>query len=99
MNLHKTKLGRIVNFIKNDGKFKRADLVQVLKNDSNYSQYDSWVGKYAIVTDINYDKKDYIVGLKFTNGESGYFKVDELRKCDYIEEHANKEFRTLLNMI
>lgn len=99
MKLYKTKLGKIINFARNEGKLQRADLVQVLKNDSNYSQYDSCVGKYAVVTDINYDKKDYIVGLKFANGESGYFKVNELRKCDYIEEHTSKELRTLLNMI
>lgn len=99
MNLYKTKLGRVVNFIKNEGKFKRADLVQVLKNDSNYKKYSKYVGQFAVVTDIDYNKKDYIVGLKFIDGEGFYFKPSELRKCNYVEEHTNKDFLALLKMI
>lgn len=99
MNLYKTKIGRVINFIKNEGKFKRADLVQVLENDSNYEKYGKYVGQFAVVTDINYDKKDYIVGLKFLDGEGFCFKPTELRKCNYIEEHTNKDFLKLLKMI
>ena len=38
MKLYKTKLGRIINFIKNEGKFEYGTQVQVIKNTSNYSK-------------------------------------------------------------
>ena len=99
MNLYKTKLGKVINFIKNEGKFQRADLVQVLKNNSNYEKYGKYVEQFAVVTDVNYTKKDYMVGLKFLDGEGFYFKPNELRKCDYIEEHTNRDYLKLLKMI
>ncbi len=99
MKLYKTKIGRIINFIKNEGKFERADLVEVLSNSSEYEKYDKYIGQKAIVTSINYNKKDYVVELKFLDGENFGYKPCELRKCDYIEETESKEFRQLLKMI
>lgn len=99
MNIIKSKIGRIINFIKNENKFNRGDLVKVVKNTSKYKMYDKYIGQYAVVTNIHYDKKENIVGLKFLNGENLDFRLDELKKCDYIEETTSKECRQLLKMI
>lgn len=99
MDIIKTKVGRIINFIKNEGKFERADLVKVQKNSSKYKIYDKYIGQYAVVTSIHYDKKENIVGLKFLDGNNLDFKPSELKKCDYKEETTSKEFRQLLKMI
>ena len=48
MKLYKTKLGRIINFIKNEGKFKRSDYVKVMQNTSKRKDYDKYVGQRAI---------------------------------------------------
>jgi len=99
MKMYKTKLGRAINFIKNENKFKRADLVEVISNTSKYKCYDKYIGQYAVVTNTDYSKKDYIVGLKFLDGTNIDYKPSELRKCDYVEEHTSKEFIKLLKMI
>jgi len=99
MNIIKTKMGRIINFIKNEGKFKRGDFVEVLKNDTGYGILDIYVGQHAIVTNINYDKKDNIVGLKFIDGENIAFKPSELKKCDHEEIQSINYKEQLLEMI
>lgn len=72
----------------------------MLENNSKYEIYNKYIGQYAIVTNINYNKKDNIVGLKFLNGENIDFKPCELRKCDYIEEMQNKgNYKELLKTI
>lgn len=99
MDIIKSKIRRIINFAKNEGKFERADLVKVLKNTSDLKIYDKYIGQYAVVTNIHYDKKENIVGLKFLDGENLDFKPSELKKCGYAEETTSKEFRQLLKMI
>lgn len=99
MKTFKTKIGRIINFIKNEGKFQRADLVEVQNNFSQNEIYDKYIGQKAIVTNIDYSKKDNIVGLKFLDGENFDYEPRELRKCSSIEEIASKEYGTLLEMI
>lgn len=83
MKRYKTKLGRIFNFIKNEGKFEFGDMVKVLslKTDlgkENY--YAKYIGLLGIVTSISYDKKDYIFGVKFEDGNRIDFKPNELEK-------------------
>lgn len=99
MKILKTKIERVINFIKNEGKFHRGDLVEVIRNNSKYNFYDSYIGKFAVVTNIDYSKKENIVGLKFIDGKNFDFCVNELRKCDYIEQHTNKEYINLLKLI
>lgn len=98
MKIYKRKIERIINFIKNENKFKRTDYVKVIKNSSKNLDYNNYIGKRAIVTNINYDKKDYIVGLKFQNGINLDFKIDEIEKLDDIEMYSN-EYKQLLKMI
>jgi len=98
MKIYKSKLARIINFIKNEGKFKRTDYVKVIKNNSKYLSYNEYLGQKAIVTSIDYEKKDYIVGLKFLNGENLDFRIDELEKIDIVEQYS-EDYRKLLNMI
>lgn len=97
MKIYKSKLARIINFIKNEGKFKRTDYVKVIKNNSKYLSYNEYLGQKAIVIGIDYEKKDYIVGLKFLNGENLDFRIDELEKID-VEQYS-EDYRKLLNMI
>ena len=92
MKIYKSKLARIINFIKNEGKFKRTDYVKVKINYKNY------MGQKAIVTNIDYDKKDYIVGIKFLDGENFDFRIDEIEKLDIVEQYS-EDYRKLLNMI
>lgn len=98
MKIYKSKLARIINFIKNEGKFKRTDYVKVIKNNSKYLSYNEYLGQKAIVTSIDYEKKDYIVGLKFLNGKNLDFRIDELEKIDIVEQYS-EDYRKLLNMI
>ncbi len=99
MKMYKTKIGRLLNFIKNENKLKRSDLVEILTNNSSYKKYDKYVGQYAVVTSINFDKKQCQVEVKLLDGSNLGFDYKELRKCNYVEEHTNKDFGTLLKMI
>lgn len=92
------KLFKIINFIKNNGKFERTDYVKVIKNSSKYLNYNNYIGQKAIVTNIDYDKKEFIVGLKFLDGTNLNFKPDELEKLNYVEQYS-QEYRKLLDMI
>lgn len=85
MKRYKSKLGRTINFIKNENKLKRSDYVKVIKNTSKYSVYDKYVGQKAIVTNIDYEKKNYIVGLKFLDGANVDFKMNEIEKLDDMQ--------------
>ena len=98
MKIYKSKLGRIINFIKNEGKFKRTDYVKVIKNNSKYLSYNSYLGQRAIVTNIDYEKRDFIVGLKFLDGNNLDFRIDEIEKLD-IDEQYSEDYKKLLNMI
>lgn len=98
MRILKGKLFRVINFIKNEGKFKRTDYVKVIKNNSKYLDYNKYLGQKAIVTNIDYDKKEFIVGLKFLDGTNLDFRPDEIEKLDYIEQYC-KEYDKLLKMI
>ena len=101
MKIYKTKIGKLINFIKNEGKFERSDIVRVNKNTSKYKVYDKYVGQIAIVTNIDYDKKDYVVGLKFLDGKNIDFKPSEIEILDFYDLHGEnyKDARKLLNMI
>lgn len=88
MKLYKTKLGRIYNFIKNEGKLERWDIVKILPlthkdgltltiPDNPYGKY---VGQLGIVVGIDYTKKYYIFGVKFEDGKTFDFKLKELEK-------------------
>ena len=98
MARYKTKLGRIINFIKNEGKFKRTDFVRVMQNTSGRKEYDKYIGEEARVTNIDYEKKEYIVGLKFSDGKNYDFKACELQKLTW-QQMFSSEYRKLLDMI
>lgn len=79
MKLYKTKLGRIINFIKNEGKFKYGTQVQVTKNTSKYDKYNKYVNKYGIVRNIDYSKKEFMIEVRFADGQMYGFNPNELR--------------------
>lgn len=85
MKRYKSKFMRIINFIRNEGKFEYGDMVKVKKlkeqlGTENY--YTKYEGKLGIVTSISYDKKDYIFGIKFEDGNHIDFKANELEKIE-----------------
>ena len=83
MKIYKSKLMRVINFIKNEGKFEYGDMVRVkeLKSDLGtenfYAKYEKQLG---IVTSISYNKKDFIFGVKFEDGNHVDFRASELEK-------------------
>lgn len=79
MNLYKTKLGRIINFIKNEGKFEYGTQVQVMKNTSKYDRYDKYINQYGIVRNIDYSKKEFMIEVRFADGKMYGFNPNELR--------------------
>lgn len=83
MKIYKSKIMKTINFIKNEGKFERGDMVKVLNVDSNTGAndwYTKYVNKYGIVVGIDYSKKDYIVGVKFEDKEIIDLMPKELEK-------------------
>lgn len=85
MKRYKSKFMRIINFIRNEVKFEYGDMVRIkqLKDElgvENY--YTKYEGKLGIVISISYDKKDYIFGVKFEDGNHIDFKASELEKIE-----------------
>ena len=88
MKIYKSKLMKTINFIKNEGKFERGDMVRILpltNNDgftftSTDNKYQKYIGQLGIVVGIDYTKKDYIVNVKFEDGKTFDFKIKELEK-------------------
>lgn len=83
MKIYKRKIKRIINFIKNEGKFERGDMVKIIsvKDNPGYDNfYEKYVGQYGIVTGIDYAKKNYIIEVKFEDKNKIDFKIKELEK-------------------
>ena len=82
MKTYKSKIMKIINFIKNEGKFEFGDMVKIkeLKNLGKDSCYSKYQGQLGIVTSISYDKKDFIFGVKFEDGKRFDFRSSELEK-------------------
>lgn len=83
MKRYKTKLGRIINFIKNEDKFEFGDMVKILPLNKDLgieNYYTKYIGLLGIVTSISYDKRDYVFGVKFEDGNRIDFKASELEK-------------------
>lgn len=83
MKIYKSKLMRVINFIRNEGKFEYGDMVRVkeLKSDLGTENfYVKYQGQLGIVTSISYDKKDFIFGVKFEDGSDIDFRAGELEK-------------------
>lgn len=82
MKIYKSKIMKIINFIKNEGKFEFGDMVKIkeLKNQRKDSFYCKYQGQLGIVTSISYDKKDFIFGVKFEDGKRFDFISSELEK-------------------
>lgn len=83
MKIYKSKLMRVINFIKNEGKFEYGDMVRVkeLKSDLGIENfYTKYQGQLGIVTSISYNKKDFIFGVKFEDGNHVDFRASELEK-------------------
>ena len=100
MKLYKTKLGRILNFILIDNKFRHGDQVEVIKNNSKNEKYDKYINKYGIIRNIDYSKKKYMFEVKFENGNMYGFDSDELRKIsdkEYFEKY--NEYKRIFNNI
>lgn len=100
MKLYKTKLGRIINFIKNEGKFEYGTKVQVMKNTSKYKKYDKYVNQYGIVRNIDYSKKEYMIEVRFADGNMHGFNPNELRIIKDIEYFDNyNEYKNIFAKI
>ena len=100
MRLYKTKLGRIINFIKNENKFEYGNQVQVMKNTSKYDKYDKYINQYGIVKNIDYSKKEFMIEVKFADGQIYGFNPDELRKITDDEYFNNySKFKVIFNKI
>ncbi len=101
MKLYKTKLGRIINFIKNENKFVFGSQVKVLKNTvTDYPKYDKYIGQYGIIVNIDYSKKEYMFEVKFADGNKLGFNEDELHKITDDEYFNNyKEYKEIFNKI
>lgn len=83
MKLYKSKIMRVINFIRNERKFESGDMVRIVsaESDPKYDHlYKKYIGQLGIVTGIDYTKKDYIFGVKFENGKSIDFRDFELEK-------------------
>lgn len=83
MKIYKSKIMKIINFIKNEGKFEFGDIVKIkeLKNDLGEDNfYAKYQGQLGIVTSISYNKKDFIFGVKFEDGNRFDFRSSELEK-------------------
>lgn len=60
MKIYKSKIMKVINFIKNEGKFEFGDMVRVkeLKKDLGEENfYAKYQGQLGIVTSISYNKK------------------------------------------
>lgn len=83
MKIYKSKIMKVINFIKNEGKFEFGDMVRVkeLKKDLGEENfYAKYQGQLGIVTSISYDKKDFVFGVKFEDGNRIDFRSNELEK-------------------
>mgnify|MGYP003374765482 CR=1 FL=1 len=85
MRRYKNKFMKVINFIRNEGKFEYGDMVKIkqLKDElgvENY--YTNYEGKLGIITSVSYDKKDYIFGVKFEDGNHIDFKASEPEKIE-----------------
>ena len=89
MKIYKSKIMKIINFIKNEGKFEFGDMVKIkglkkdLGEDNFYAKYQ---GQLGIVTSISYNKKDFIFGVKFEDGN----RLDTTRKPNSIQKIKNR---------
>lgn len=92
MKLYKTKIGRIFNFIKNEGKLEFGDKVQIIKNNSKYDKYNKYINKYGILRNIDYSKKECMFEIRFEDGYTYGFDFNELRKISDEEyfKHLGK---------
>lgn len=83
MKIYKSKMMKVINFIKNEGKFEFGDMVRVKELEKDLGEenfYVKYQGQLGIVTSISYDKKDYMFGVKFEDGNRIDFKSNELEK-------------------
>lgn len=83
MKIYKSKIMRILNFIKNESKFEYGDMVKVKELKTNLGKenfYAKYIGELGIVVSINYTKKGYVFGVKFEDGNLIDFKAAELEK-------------------
>ena len=83
MKIYKSKLMRVIKFIKNENKFERGDMVKVvnIKNSAGFDDtYFKYLNKYGIVVGIDYTKKEYIIEVKFEDRATICFKPNELEK-------------------
>jgi ribosomal protein L21E len=82
MKTYRSKIMRVINFIRNEKKFERGDMVVVtyLNNNEYKEKYLKYVGSLGIVVNMDYAKKDYIVAVKFEDGNTFDFIPSELRK-------------------
>lgn len=67
MKIYKNKLMKVINFIKNEGKFEYGDMVRIkeLKSDLGEENfYTKYQGQLGIVTSISYDKKRLYIWCK-----------------------------------
>ena len=81
MKVYKSKIMKIINFAKNEGKFERGDMVLVHGVlDKKYKKYN---GKLGIIVNIDYSKKYCMFAIKFEDKQTIGFNENELTKIEY----------------
>ena len=81
MKIYKSKVMRIINFAKNEGKFERGDMVRVHNVlDKKYKKYND---KLGYIVNIDYSKKECMFEVKFEDKKEFGFNENELVKINY----------------
>ena len=94
MKIYKSKIMKVINFIKNEGKFEFGDMVRVkeLKKDLGEENfYAKYQGQLGIVTSISYNKKDFVFGVKFEDGN----RIDLSSELEKLSLENQIKYRNL----
>ena len=81
MKIYKSKIMRIINFVKNEGKFEYGDMVIV--HDVLDKKYKKYNNKLGIIVNIDYSKKECLFEVKFEDNQKIGFNEKELTKITY----------------
>lgn len=81
----KSKLARVLNFIKIDKQVKSRDIVIYQHNSNGYHpniKLDEYNNRYAIVDYIEYSDKVFPIALIFKDGKGFMANLKEIKKVD-----------------
>ncbi len=81
----KSRLARVLNFIKIDKKVKSGDIVMYQYNSNGYHpdiKLDEYNNQYATVDYIDYWDKLFPIALTFSDGKGFMAKLEEVKKVE-----------------